>query len=601
MNPLAFISHAKQLGLPVHSAVLLLVLNLLSTVAEVFGLGMLLPVFQYAQHSGNISELVAANALWQYLIDAYGWVGLDISLGLLLGTSFLAFILRQVFMYIRAVYLSHANLSVVRGLRRRAFDAYLSVSLDYHEQGAIGDFVNDIVTAITQSSRVVTESVVLTGSIIMLVVYTLVLMAMSWELTLAVMCAFLLASLLLRGILRRSKDVGKLFAESNQAQSRFLVERLRALRLIRLSGTQQAEFSAATHFFDLQYHQQMTLARLKAQLGMMIEPIVVGVGFVFVYLSLTVNLMTLEEVGLFILIALRLLPVIKQLLASRQALLTISGFYDALNQRFRDIDTAQEVESGDRPLEKVRQSIVFDDVRYNYPTGDVPALDGVTFEIPAGKITALVGPSGAGKSTLIDLLPRLRDPDTGTITIDGISTTDYSRSGLRWAVAYAPQSPQLFAYTIAEHIRYGRPNATMDEVRSAAYLSGALEFVNRLPRGFDTPIGEAGTALSGGQRQRLDLARALIRTSPILILDEPTSNLDADAEVAFRETLERLRAETDKTIIVVGHRLSSVTVADRIVVIRQGRVADFGTHEELLNRTGWYASAYRKQHPQKAA
>ena len=211
-------------------------------------------------------------------------------------------------------------------------------------------------------------------------------------------------------------------------------------------------------------------------------------------------------------------------------------------------------------------------------------------------MTALVGPSGAGKSTLIDLLPRLREYQSGEILFDGVPQREFDSASLRRAISFAPQTPQIFNVTIAEHIRYGWPEASMDDVRIAARLAQAADFIEALPDGYKTMLGEGGGHFSGGQRQRIDLARAVVRRAPILVLDEPTANLDADAEGMFREALEKLRRETEITIIIIGHRLSTVMSADQIAVLESGRVTETGSHAELIASGGWYARAYMRQH-----
>ena len=210
-------------------------------------------------------------------------------------------------------------------------------------------------------------------------------------------------------------------------------------------------------------------------------------------------------------------------------------------------------------------------------------------------MTALVGPSGAGKSTLIDILPRLRTPQKGEVLFDGVPQSEFSTESLRKAIGFAPQSPQIFNVSPAEHIRYGCPDASMDDIIGAAKGAQADEFIQRLPNGYNTPLGEEAIRLSGGQRQRLDLARALVSQAPVLVLDEPTSNLDADAEGRFRDALEHIRKERQITIIIIGHRLSTIQNADQIVVMQEGRISQVGNHDELISQGGWYARAYDKQ------
>jgi ABC-type multidrug transport system fused ATPase/permease subunit len=208
-------------------------------------------------------------------------------------------------------------------------------------------------------------------------------------------------------------------------------------------------------------------------------------------------------------------------------------------------------------------------------------------------MTAIVGPSGGGKSTLIDLLPRLRTPREGTIRFDGNNIEKIRLKSLRQIIAYVPQSPQIFNGTIKNHVLYGKKNATNKEVQEALLMSGAEEFVNKLPQGIETIIGEDAIRLSGGQRQRLDLSRALVKKVPILILDEPTSGLDVESENLFMQALQRIRSETNITIIIITHRLISIADADQIVVLNQGIVEETGKHNELLKKKGWYAKAWK--------
>ena len=250
----------------------------------------------------------------------------------------------------------------------------------------------------------------------------------------------------------------------------------------------------------------------------------------------------------------------------------------------------------------MNEAIRFENVHFTYSDtteeeegGGTKALRGVDLTIPAGKTTALVGPSGSGKSTMVDLIPRLRTPQEGRILFDGVPQSELDVASLRAGVSYAPQQPQLFNVSIADHIRYAKPDATDAEIRDAARLANAEGFIETLRDGYDTLLGENGAKLSGGQRQRIDLARALVRRAPILILDEPTANLDAESEMLFREALAAIRRETDITVILIGHRLTTVTNSDQIAVLMEGRVEAAGSHDALLAAGGWYASAFKSQ------
>ncbi|MDP3161599.1 MAG: ABC transporter transmembrane domain-containing protein [Reyranella sp.] len=241
-----------------------------------------------------------------------------------------------------------------------------------------------------------------------------------------------------------------------------------------------------------------------------------------------------------------------------------------------------------KPLPKPTQgSVVFSEVSFRYPTRpDALALDRFDLAVQPGETVAIVGPSGAGKTTVFNLLLRFYDPEAGTIRVDGVDIRDLRFADLRGTLAIVPQEPVLFSASVADNIRYGRPDASEAEVRAAAEAASALAFIESLPQGFATDLGNRGVRLSGGQRQRIAIARALLCDPAILLLDEATSALDAESELAVQQALDRLMHK--RTTLVIAHRLATVQKADRIVVVDQGRVVDVGRHADLIRRGGLY-------------
>ena len=261
---------------------------------------------------------------------------------------------------------------------------------------------------------------------------------------------------------------------------------------------------------------------------------------------------------------------------------------------FAMIDASVETDSGSVRIQRAKGRLELDSISFRYHGGGGPVLDDVSLTIEPGETVALVGPSGSGKTTIAGLIPRFHDPDGGSVRLDGVDLRDVTLESLRANVALVSQDIVLFDDTVAANIAYGAAAGTPREaIVEAARAAHALEFIGAMPQGMDTVIGERGVKLSGGQRQRLAIARAVLKDAPILILDEATSSLDSESERHIQEAVESLRA--GRTTLVIAHRLSTIEGADRIVVMEQGRIADIGTHAELMARNGLYAGLYRFQ------
>ena len=247
---------------------------------------------------------------------------------------------------------------------------------------------------------------------------------------------------------------------------------------------------------------------------------------------------------------------------------------------------------------RIRGAIAFENIAFGYGN-DTPVLRDVSFNIEPGQVVGIVGPTGSGKSTVLSLLPRFYDPTAGRVLIDGSDVAAYKLSALRSQVGFVLQETVLFRGSIRENIAYGRPGATDEEVVAAAKIANADEFISRMPHGYDSLVGERGDTLSGGQRQRIGIARAVIRNSPIMILDEPTAALDTESERLVIEGLERLMK--GRTVIMIAHRLSTLSNADKIVVLKDGIVAEEGSSEELIALGGVYAELHRAQYESPGA
>jgi ATP-binding cassette, subfamily B, bacterial len=279
----------------------------------------------------------------------------------------------------------------------------------------------------------------------------------------------------------------------------------------------------------------------------------------------------------------------------------ISGTMGALQDHIVNLQIAfdlleKEPDIRDMPgatvVSRAKGHVRFEGVGFDYP-GRVGTLKDISVEAVSGQAIAIVGPTGAGKSTLVSLLPRFYDPAEGRIVIDGVDIRTMTLKSLRQQISIVLQEPLLFSSTVADNIRYGRLDASMDEIVDAARQANAHDFIMRLPQQYETPLGERGAQLSGGERQRIAVARAFLKDAPILILDEPTSSIDSRTEAVILDALERLIV--GRTTFLVAHRLSTLRSVSRIVVLNQGRITESGTHEELLARGGLYRQLHDVQ------
>ena len=541
---------------------------------------MVLPILDYA---GGLGPLEDRPAYWQALAVLYRTLGVETSLPALLLTAAAALTASVALSYAQSVYGAAVRAEAARLTRIAAFRDYLSARLSYADALRPGEVLNDLTTELNLSITGFFEHLRLAGSAIRLAVYVALALAVSAPMTLAVAAIVLLTYALTRSLLDRSVPLGKLRTRANRDHATFLASRARALRLIRMAGTGGVELDALRDHAGRLSRVQTVAAALGARLVAVVDAIGMLTILLFFYLGTEVFALSVGEISLFAAVAFRSVPRFRNMLQARQQALTLSPSLLAIRSRLDGLRAA------------VEDAIEMRGVTFRYEGASALALHRVDLRIPAGGLTAIVGPSGAGKSTLLDLLPRLRDRTAGEILFDGVSIDRFSLSSLRSAFACVPQAPQVFAETAAEHIGYGCPPATRARIEAAARTAGAHDFLAALPQGYDTRIGTDGAKLSGGQLQRLDLARALATGARILLLDEPTSNLDAESERAFRDALDRLRRDLDITVVLVAHRLSLASIADRIAVMEAGRITDTGSHDALLSRDGWYLRAWGRQ------
>ena len=585
----------RRVGLPLRAVVYLLALSVFSTIAEGAAMLVLLPIFQLLRSGGteNIAKLTGRH--WDIMRQVSFETGIPITLGLLLAISFGFILIRQVLGYVNAWYLSDVQRQVTDRVRQRMIRGFLQAQSTIQDQTRIGEIAAVVTTELERALPPLLALVRACGVVFQVLTYIVGLFLLSPWMTILSIVVIGIAATFSRGLLTRIKQIGAKITDANADLTSFVIERLRHARLIRLSGTEKAEIAAVSRLSREHSEHSLKQKLVASRLALIPDPIALGFGYLAIYLGGEVFGLSLERLGLFMVVLIRIMPLVRKAISEHGTTLGKWSSLEAVDSHLKMLAEAREPRGGSRIFAVLDHGIEYDHVSFSYDGSNAPALSNIILTLPAHQMSALIGPSGAGKSTFVDLLPRLRNPSAGRILFDGVPIDDFSTESLRAGIGFVPQQPQIFNITAAEHIRYGKEDADDNEVREAARLAGALDFIEALPKGFDTLLGDGGKQLSGGQRQRLDIARALARCAPILILDEPTSALDAGAEAAFRDALQRLRGETDLTIIVIAHRLSTIVDADKIVVINKGRIEAAGSHDELIRTGGWYAESSRQQ------
>jgi subfamily B ATP-binding cassette protein MsbA len=484
---------------------------------------------------------------------------------------------------------------VMHDLRRMLYSHIQRQSLAYHDQKQTGDLISRVTSDIDAIQSFITSGML--GSLVNLL--TLVGMMgvmfyLNWRFTLIALSIAPVLFLVVFSYTRRIKKASRAVRKKEGEILSVIQEVFSSIRVVKAFGREDYEQRRLENESLESVEMALHARSLKAKLSPLVEIIVAFGTFLVLWFGARMVMEGTLSAGSLVLFILYLSKMYKPM----QELSKMTDSYSKAVVGYERIREVLETDRDVRDLPRARKApklqgkIAFENVSFHYQP-DAPILDDVSFTIEPGTVAAIVGPTGAGKSTIIGLIPRFYDPVSGAVKIDNVDVRKFKQKSLRQQISFVLQDTVLFHAPLWTNIAYGKPEATRAEILKAAELANAHEFIGKMPDGYDTMVGERGVTLSGGQRQRIAIARAIIRNTPILILDEPSSGLDAASEKLVFEALDRLME--GKTSIVIAHRLSTIRKADVIFVIRDGKVVEEGDHETLLRADGLYAELHELQ------
>jgi ATP-binding cassette, subfamily B, bacterial len=489
---------------------------------------------------------------------------------------------------------------VMHDLRRALYSHIQKLSLAYHDQKQTGDLISRITSDIDAVQSFIVSG--LLGALIntlMLVGMVVVMFYLNWRFTLIALSVAPVLFAVVYTYTRRIKKASRAVRKKEGEIVSVIQEVLSSIRVVKAFAREDYEQRRLEEESLEGVEIALRARSLKAKLSPLVEIIIaVGTSLVLWFgarMSLEGSL-SIGSLILFILYMGKMYKPMQELSKMTDAYSKAVVGYERIQEV---LDTTRDVKDlpGARPAPHLKGGIEFENVSFGYDAHS-PVLNDVTFKIDQGQLAALVGPSGAGKTTIISLIPRFYDPDSGVVRIDGTDVKRFRQKSLRRQISFVLQDTLLFHATVWNNISYGKPEASRAEILRAAELANADEFIKSMPNGYDTVIGERGVTLSGGQRQRIAIARAIIRDSPILILDEPSSGLDSGSEKLVFEALDRLMER--RTTLVIAHRLATIRRADVIFVIKDGEIVERGQHDELVDTGGLYSELHDLQFQQKS-
>jgi subfamily B ATP-binding cassette protein MsbA len=568
----------------------IVVLGLAAALLEGIGLSFIVPIVELAQSTN--AEAANADGLAGIFVSIFQFLNIPFTLSAVIVVVSGIMIVRFTVSFFMQWLVARLRTEYIRKLQSEAFDRALDAKISYFDQEGSDDILNVIVTQAEYGGRVVDKLTALVRESMLAVAYTSLALYLAPVLTLIAALLLGCGIFLIRYVVESGYSIGDRVADANeqmQEAAQAGTQGIRDVRLFNMSGELFETFQIAV---DQYTAAAVKLRRNDAAMNNFYQLIAAITVFLLIYIALTYTSLGLAGLGVFLFTMFRLTPRASKL---NKTLYNLDGMLPHLVRTHRFLEELEDnrmVDEGSEQTPETIETVAFDHVSFSYEE-DEQILDDLTFDVDRGDFVAFVGPSGAGKSTIVSLLAKLYEPDSGRITANETSIEHFEAESWRSQLAVVRQHPFIFNDTLRANLTVGNRDATDAEIERACEIAQVTEFLDELPEGFQTILGDNGVRLSGGQRQRVAIARALLKDAEVLVLDEATSDLDSELEEKVHSAIEA--RDQDQTMIVIAHRLSTVRNADRIYTMEDGRIVEEGHHEQLIENDGQYAQLYAMQ------
>ncbi|MFB1065826.1 ABC transporter ATP-binding protein [Natrinema sp. H-ect4] len=551
------------------------------------GLGFIYPIIEVAQTEGPVT---GEGRVMNAFISFYEFFDIPFTLGNLIVGVAIVMTFRYAMSFLAAWLKALLSYQYEETLRTRAFKRALHAEIGYFDEEGSDDVLNAIITETRYSGQVIRKGVELMETLFLIAMYFVVMLYITPTMTALALTVLGGITVLLRVVVEPAVTVGSRVAEANEQVQRSVQAGTQGIRDVKLFGLGEEVFTTFLNSVEQYTTSSIDLSRNEAAIENFYRLSAAMTIFVLIYIGFVFSGLSLGELGIFLIAMFQLAPEVSKL---NSRLYQVEGQISHLvrTQTFLDELEMQQEDGGERPISTV-QRVEFEGVAFSYDD-DENVLEDISFAVEKGEFVAFVGQSGAGKSTIVSLLTRMYDPDQGEIQADGVPLEEYNLHQWRERIAVVQQKPFIFNDTLENNISVAKRDATREDVERVSEIAKVNEFLDELPSGYKSKLGDDGVRLSGGQRQRVALARALLKDADFLVLDEATSDLDSSLEREVQDAIESM--DRNYGIIAIAHRLSTVKNADQIYTIDDGKIIERGSHRELLADEGEYAELYAIQ------